>query len=265
MKKSIAVMTIAGSDSGGGAGIQADLKTFSALGVYGTTIITSVTAQNLNKITGFSVLPAELVHKQIKTVLNCYPVKAVKTGILYSEQIISIVKKSLNEKIRYKKLKLIIDPVMISTSGKPLIGKQALNKLQSELFSLASLITPNIPEAEFLSKNKISSLEDMKKTASILYEIYKVPFLIKGGHLPKTANDVLISEDGINIYDSKKISGINTHGSGCTLSAAITAFLGQDYTLTESINSAKEYMISSLLDPIQITENIQIINHFSNY
>ncbi len=261
MKNNITALTIAGSDSGGGAGIQADLKTFSALGIYGTTAITVITAQNLNKINDIFVLPENIIRKQIETIFDGYSIKAAKTGILYSEKIIDIIIHSFAN----RDIKLVIDPVMISTSGKALMDKKALEKITDGLFPIANLITPNIPEAEYLTNSIIDSKEDMQKAVSILYNKYKVPFLLKGGHMTNISDDLLITDEGINIFSSERISGVNTHGSGCTLSAAITAFLCQDYALYEAVRSAKEYIKSTLLDPIQISDKTQIINHFADY
>jgi len=154
---------------------------------------------------------------------------------------------------------------MISTSGKTLIDNKAFQKMTNELFPIASLITPNIPEAEYLTSSIINSKEDMHKAVSILYNKYKVPFLLKGGHLTDISDDFLITEEGINIFNSERISEVNTHGSGCTLSAAITAFLCQDYSLYDAVRSAKEYIKSTLLDPIQISDDTKIINHFADY
>jgi hydroxymethylpyrimidine/phosphomethylpyrimidine kinase len=262
MENNIAILTIAGSDSGGGAGIQADLKTFSALGVYGTTVITSITAQNLKQIVDIYEIPSKMVEKQINAVLQGYPIKAIKTGILLSEEIVTTVINSLKESVLDNNIKLVVDPIMIATSGKIVIDKKALNKMQSDLFPLASLITPNIPETEYLTGKKINTIKEMEDSGAFLFEKFNVPFLIKGGHLSDDSTDILISENGFTTFKSKRVIGINTHGSGCTLSAAITTFLSQDYSIIESVQSAKDYLTTSLTEPLQISNNTQIINHF---
>lgn len=262
MKNKIAAMTIAGSDSGGGAGIQADLKTFSALGIYGTTIITAITAQNFNKITDMKVLSPETVENQIKAVLHSYPIKAIKTGLLYSEDIIDCIVNTISKPLKEKDIKLIVDPVMVSTSGMQLLTPLAIEKIQNSLFPIASLITPNIPEAEFIIDKKIKTVDDMKDALKTMFDLFHVPILLKGGHLANKATDILLINNDFNIFENEIIEGINTHGSGCTLSAAIASYLSIGYSLLESVKFAKDYLTASLNNPLEINENIKIINQF---
>jgi len=262
MINKIAAMTIAGSDSGGGAGIQADLKTFSSLGVYGTTVITSITAQNIKEITDIFVLDSEIVEKQILTTINYYPIKAIKTGLLYSEDIIESIAKTIEIPLKEKGIKLIIDPIMVSTSGKALLTKRATRTIQDILFPIASLITPNIPEAELITGKKIETIEDMKTASKIMFDMFKVPILLKGGHLSDMANDVLLIDKKFHIYETDIIKDIDTHGSGCTLSAAITAYLSLGNSLAESVKLSKEFITASLNNPFKLNDNLKIINHF---
>ena len=193
MKHAIA-LTIAGSDSGGGAGIQADIKTFSACGVYGASVITAVTAQNLEGVRAIQAVDPQVVEAQLLAVLEGYPVKAIKTGMLFSRDIIETVAAVLSEHVR---IPLVVDPVFAATSGSRLIKPRAVRVLAERLFPLAVLVTPNLPEAEFLCGRKISSLDELRQAGETLYEKYKVPFLMKGGHLPGRAVDLLVDGRGV--------------------------------------------------------------------
>ncbi|MCP5105075.1 MAG: bifunctional hydroxymethylpyrimidine kinase/phosphomethylpyrimidine kinase, partial [bacterium] len=185
-----AALTIAGSDPGGGAGIQADLKTFSAFGVYGTSVITAVTAQNRNGVTAIQPVEPGVVQKQLEAVLETYPIKAVKTGMLFSSEIIETIAAVLST---HSPIPLVIDPVFTATSGRKLLQDDAVESLKEKLFPLATLITPNIPEAEILTGEPLRNTREMERAVSRLYRKYHVPVLLKGGHLPDRAVDIFFA------------------------------------------------------------------------
>ena len=257
----IAALTIAGSDSGGGAGIQADLKTFSALRVFGTTVITAVTAQNLREVTAIQPIDPGIIEKQLQAVLEGFPVKAIKTGMLFSAEIIKSAAGILE---RYPDIPLIIDPVITATSGSELLRKEAVNTLKTQLFPQAALITPNIAEVKILADIdfEIENGDDVERAARLLFEKLKVPVLLKGGHLPGSACDVLCDPDGTTAYDADLIPGVNNHGSGCTLSAAITALMARGQGIREAVSEAKKYITGCLSQPYLLDADTRIINHF---
>ena len=259
MKPQTVVLTIAGSDSGGGAGIQADLKTFSALGVYGASAITAITAQNLSGVTAIQGIDPDVVKKQLIAVLSEFPVKAAKTGMLYSKEIIEAIVEVL---LQYQPLPLVIDPVFAATSGSKLIQDSAIETLKRKLFPLASLITPNMPEAEFLTGNNVRTLNDLRRASEEIYERYRVPVLAKGGHLGNIAHDILFDEHGMEMYPSDFIRGVNNHGSGCAFSAAIAAELAKGATLREAIAASKEFIFKALKYSHQLRDGVAVINHF---
>lgn len=248
-------MTIAGSDSGGGAGIQADLKTFAALKVHGTGAITCVTAQNPREVTGIEPISPALVRKQIETVFSAFPVKAVKTGMLFSEPIIRTVAATLKES--GSKAFLICDPVMVSTSGKTLLKRDAISALQRLLFPLADLITPNIPEAEVLCARTIRNPEQLREAARMLHERHGCAVLAKGGHLKNSATAVDIFYDGEQelLLESPYIRGVSTHGTGCTYSAAICAFCASDNGLKSAVSRAKNFIGKAINGSIRSGKN----------
>jgi hydroxymethylpyrimidine/phosphomethylpyrimidine kinase len=259
LKANCVALTIAGSDSGGGAGIQADLKTFSALGVYGTSVITAITAQNLDGVTGIQPIDPEIVRKQMIAVFTGYPVMGVKTGMLFSTEIIETVTETYS---LYKSIPLVIDPVFAATSGSKLIQDSAIQALINNLFPLATVITPNIPEAEFLSGNKINTEDDLKKVAEKLFATYKIPILAKGGHLENSANDILVDSNGLRIYPQETIRGVNNHGSGCTFSAAIAAELAKGASVREAIGISKAYIVNSLKNSHRLKGAVSVMDHF---
>ncbi len=259
MIENTAVLTIAGSDSGGGAGIQADLKTFSALGVYGASVITAVTAQNLAGVFAVQAIDPAVVEKQLRAVLEGYPVKAVKTGMLFSRQIIEVTADVL---AGCAGIPLIIDPVFAATSGGKLIDEEAVAALEKRLFPLAALITPNMPEAEILGGVKLENRRHLEKTARDLFEKFKVPVLLKGGHLTDSACDILCDHEGMHAYDSELIEGINNHGSGCTYASAIAALLARGLPLRDAVAQAKDYISRCLKNPLHLTAHTLILNHF---
>jgi hydroxymethylpyrimidine/phosphomethylpyrimidine kinase len=259
MLKNCVALTIAGSDSGGGAGIQADLKTFSAMGVYGASVITAITAQNLGGVTGIQAIEPEMVRKQLLAVMEGFPVKAAKTGMLFSKDIIMTV---VGVWKLYRSVPLVIDPVFAATSGSTLIQDDGIMAMSEKLFPLAALITPNMPEAEFLSGDDIKTFDDLQKAAEKLFFMYKVPILAKGGHLDKIAADVLVDTRGIEVYEREMIPGVNNHGSGCTFAAAITAELARGTNLRPAISSAKEYLYNGLKSGYALNDDVRVIDHF---
>jgi hydroxymethylpyrimidine/phosphomethylpyrimidine kinase len=259
MIKNCAVLTIAGSDPGGGAGIQADLKTFSALGVYGTSVITAVTAQNLSRVTAIQPIEPEVVRKQLLAVLEGFPINAIKTGMLFSAGIIEVIAEVLSN-VRH--IPIIIDPVFAATTGSKLIQDEAIDRLKEKLVPLAALVTPNIPEAEILSGERLKGLQDLEKTAGKLFKRFNVPVLIKGGHLPGKATDIFFDREGVKRLESDLIRGVNNHGSGCTLSSAIAAAMARGESLGEAISTAKTYITRTLKDSLQLSPDLRVMNHF---
>ncbi len=245
-------LTIAGSDSGGGAGIQADLKTFSALGCYGMSVIAALTAQNTSTVTGILEIEHSFVEKQIDAVLSDIGTDAVKIGMLSDPMIIKTVARKLKE---YKIENVVLDPVMVAKSGDKLLKDESIETLKKELIPIAKIITPNIPEAEVLTGIKINDYTDLLHAADILFRLGPESVLVKGGHLEgETSNDVLLikSENEGNPlefqYESKRIDSVNTHGTGCTLSSAIASFLARGFSLQDSVKNAKEYITEAILE-----------------
>jgi hydroxymethylpyrimidine/phosphomethylpyrimidine kinase len=255
-------LTIAGSDSSAGAGIQADLKTFSALGVYGLTAVTCVVAETPGKVFRLEPIRPQFVRDQIDIVLGSFPVAAAKTGLLCFGEIISAVARS----IAHKDIPLVVDPVMVATSGDPLLSSGAIEAYQAELFPLATLITPNLDEAARLLGAQIPDLLSMKQAARALGEKYGVSVLLKGGHLTgKSAVDALFHGGKITEFSSSFVRGIATHGTGCTYSAAITAGLACGLSLEDSIKRAKQFVTESIRRHLRwrtpTGETIDALNH----
>jgi len=257
------VLTIAGSDSGGGAGIQADIKTFTAHKVYGMSVITSITAQNTSKVLGIKNLDPEFIELQLVAVATDIGIDALKTGMLSTKSII----KSVAEKLRkYKIEKIVVDPVMVSKSGARLLDQDAESTLISDLIPIAFLITPNIPEAEVLSGIKIDSIEGMKKSAEIIIEKGTKYVLVKGGHLINNneATDILF--DGSDFYEisTRWINTKNTHGTGCTYSAAICANLAKGLDVIDAVSKAKDYVTGAIERSFNIGKGNGPLNHYYN-
>ncbi|MDF3821210.1 bifunctional hydroxymethylpyrimidine kinase/phosphomethylpyrimidine kinase [Leptospira sp. 96542] len=260
MKEFPITLTIAGSDSGGGAGVQADLKTFSSLHTFGTTVFTCLTAQNPDKVSAIYEISPAFVSSQLETVSSYFPIKAAKTGMLYSTEIIKTVASFFYDN---PDIQLILDPVMVATSGAKLLKDEAINALISELIPLAKLITPNLDEASLLLGEKINHFDQLEPMAKSLFQKFNVPVLLKGGHLKNSeqAIDVLFDGSGSYIFSKEFIKDKNTHGTGCTYSAAITAFIAHGKNLAEAVGLAKEYIQQSLEDVIQ-TGPTNHLNHF---
>jgi len=263
MIKNCAALTVAGSDSGGGAGIQADLKTFSAFGVFGTSVITAVTAQNLDGVTAIQAVETDVVRKQLIAVLEGFPIKAIKTGMLYSAEIIHVIAGVLDG---YRTIPLVIDPVFAATSGSPLIRKDAVAALTGKLLPRAALITPNMPEAEILLGTQLETPGQLEKAAVKLFHRFHVPVLVKGGHLRDRAVDravdIFFDGEAVKTFESQLVTGVNNHGSGCTLAAAIAAALARGESPGEAVNTAKSYITRALTNALQLSPNLRVINHF---
>lgn len=239
LMKTCRALTIAGSDSGGGAGIQADLKTFAAFKVYGMTAITAITAQNTTEVRGIHVLPSEIVAMQIDCVVEDIGVDSAKTGMLYNREIIEVV---ANKIIEYN-IPVVIDPVMIAKSGAKLLLDEAIEAVKRKLIPIATVITPNIPEAEEIVGYKIKNVEDMEKAAEDIFKKGAEAVVVKGGHLKgNEVIDILYYKDKIFKYKKKKILRKTTHGTGCSFSAAIAALIAKGHTIPEAVEKASKFM-----------------------
>ena len=239
-------LTIAGSDSSGGAGIQADIKTMTCNGIYAMSAITALTAQNTTGVTAIMEVKPEFLKEQIKAVVTDIFPDAVKTGMVSSSALIKVISDSIKE---YGLKNIVVDPVMVATSGAKLITDEAIETLKKELLPLATVITPNIPEAEVLFASKIQNETDMETAAKEISSKFGCAVLLKGGHSLNDANDYLFDaksgNDGIWFY-GKKINNPNTHGTGCTLSSAIAANLAKGEKLSDAVRNAKTYISGAL-------------------
>jgi len=237
-------LTIAGSDSGGGAGIQADLKTFAALGVHGTSAITCITAQNPKRVTGIQPVRADMVRRQIKAVFAELRPDAVKTGMLFSADIIGVVA----EFLAGKRPPLVVDPVMVATSGARLLKPSAIRVLKERLLPLATLVTPNLDEAEILVGRKLRTLSDLRGAAREIHERFGCAALVKGGHLQTLAEAVDVFFDGreLTLLRARRVRGVSTHGTGCTYSAAIAALLALGHPLPRAVELAKRHVTRAI-------------------
>jgi len=239
-------LTIAGSDSSAGAGVQADLKTFSALGVYGLTAVSCVVAEIPGKVSRIEPVSAALVREQINVLAESFPIAAIKTGLLYSREIIKAVARAIVD-FRGDRIPLIVDPVMIATSGDRLLEPPAVEAYETELFPLAALITPNLDEAAWLLESKIKDRQSMGKAVRSLAKKYRVSVLLKGGHLTGSAAvDLLFAGNKLTEFSAPFVRGVATHGTGCTFSAAITAGLASGLSLEDAICRAKKFVTQSI-------------------
>jgi hydroxymethylpyrimidine/phosphomethylpyrimidine kinase len=261
-------LTIAGSDSSAGAGIQADLKTLSALGVYGLTAVTCVVAETPGKVSRIEPVSGEIVHEQIVVLARNFPIAAAKTGLLYSTEIIETVARAIVDSVRRIEngIPLVVDPVMVATSGDLLLCPDAIALYESELFPLATLLTPNLDEAGKLIGEPISDLEAMRKAGKKLQRKYRVPILLKGGHLAGgNAIDLLFANDNIAEFSAPFVRGVATHGTGCTYSAAITAGLASGLSLENAVARAKKFVTASIAQHLQWTSRsgsrLDALNH----
>lgn len=252
------VLTIAGSDCSGGAGIQADIKTMTVNGVYAMSAIAALTAQNTTGVFGVHDTPPEFLKQQLDAVFRDIFPDAVKIGMVSSSALIKVIAEKLRE---YQAKNIVVDPVMVSTSGSRLLQPDALSALTELLFPLAKLITPNIPEAEILADMKIGSAEDMTAAAKRIYEKYHCAVLVKGGHRVNDANDVLYMEERLRCFEGVRIENPNTHGTGCTLSSAIASNLAKGYDLESSIVRAKEFITGALRANLDLGRGSGPMNH----
>ncbi len=233
------VLTIAGSDNSAGAGAQADLKTFSYFGCYGLTAVTCVVAEVPGKVSAIQAVRPEIVVEQLALSYKAFPVAIAKTGMLYSASIVEAVA----EVLAVRKTKFVVDPVMVASSGDPLLKKSAIAAYQKALFPNATLVTPNLDELKILAGRDIRNLGEMRDAGRFLIEKYGCAFLLKGGHLrAKTAVDLLVTSQGIEEFAEPFVSGIKTHGTGCTFSAAIAANLALGSSLSQAVFVAKKYV-----------------------
>ncbi len=269
MKKYISTLTIAGSDSGGGAGIQADLKTMSSLGMYAASVITSVTAQNTCGVTAIHVIPADVIAEQIKDVMTDIEPVAVKVGMLNDCATMNVVADTLKQ---YEIRHLVIDPVMVATSGDRLMKEDAINTFIERLLPMADVLTPNLPEAEILAGMKIENKDDVYAAAAKIIDRGCETVLIKGGHSEgKDKTDYLFYKkaDGtrdVKSYTCEMVDTKNTHGTGCTLSSAIASYLAKGLPMCEAVGEAKNYVTAALkaAADVEIGHGHGPVNHFHN-
>ena len=259
------VLTIAGSDSGGGAGIQADLKAFAARGVYGMTAITAITAQNTLGVQGVFELPAEFVGQQIDSVMDDIGADAWKTGMLSNSEIIHVL---VDRVQRYDISCLVVDPVMVAKGGDPLLRPEAREALIDELLPLAYVITPNHHEAGVLTGLDIETLDDMREAAKIIHGMGARNVVVKGGHLPEAASaiDVLYDGEEMTTFEVPRVDTPNTHGTGCTYASSIAAELAKGYPVREAVQTAKLYLTATIRAAVdlEIGQGHGPLNHFPN-
>ncbi|MBE7021257.1 MAG: bifunctional hydroxymethylpyrimidine kinase/phosphomethylpyrimidine kinase [Ruminococcaceae bacterium] len=260
-------LTVAGSDCSGGAGIQADIKTMTMNGVYAMSVITALTAQNTTGVRAIQEVSPEFLVKQLDAVFEDIFPDAVKIGMVPSCDLIKVTA----ERLKYHKAKnIIVDPVMVATSGSRLMKKDAVKTLKDDLLPIAALVTPNIPEAEILSELSIENKEDMQKAAKLIGDEYNTAVLLKGGHRSGDANDLLYEGGKYCWFEGRKINNPNTHGTGCTLSSAIASNLAKGFSLYESVQKAKEYISGALLKQLDLGQgsgplmhSFDLISHYT--
>ena len=252
-------MTIAGSDSGGGAGIQADLKTFAALGVYGTVTLTAITAQNTVGVSGVHEIPTDMIAAQMDAVMDDIGADAVKTGMLSSREIVEAVAAQVK---KHGVPSLVVDPVMVAKSGDPLLRDDAVQALRASLIPLAAVVTPNIPEAEALTGMVIASDDDVMEAARRIAGMGARSVVVKGGHRQGPAVDVLYDGHDFRQFSAPRIDTANTHGTGCTFASAVAAGLAQGKPLPEAVAQAKDYVTEAIRASFPIGRGHGPLNHF---
>ena len=263
MKPKSKVLIIAGSDSSGGAGIQADIKTVTALGSYATTAVTAVTAQNTKGVKKITSIPTSIVEKQITMILDDIGAHAVKIGMLHNAGIIKSVYKILK---KYKLKNIVLDPVMIAKGGTKLINNSSIIYLKKLLLPLSNLVTPNIPEAEVLTGHSITDKEDMIKAAKKILNMGSKSVLLKGGHLKsKMIYDILATKKGINVFPKRKIKTKNTHGTGCTLSSALATCLSQRKNIVKSCKISLRYVDNAIVSAPGYGKGFGPLNHLVSF
>jgi len=257
-KKIKFVLTIAGSDSSSGAGIQSDIKTFLNHGLYGLSVITAVTAQNTLGVQSSFELPQDIIEAQLKSIFDDFDIEAIKTGMLSSDKVVEVVSSYLRNKTH---IKIIVDPVLVSKNGFKMLSEKGIDLLRTRLFPLSFLVTPNIPEAEILSGIKINTAEDVESAAKQIFNSGCKNVLIKGGHMPESTGiekgvDVLYNGKKFFLFKSKFIKSYNTHGIGCVFSASVASNIVLGGTLKNSIVEAKAYLVESLKKSQKIGKGI---------
>jgi hydroxymethylpyrimidine/phosphomethylpyrimidine kinase len=262
MPKIVTSLTIAGSDSGGGAGIQADLKTFAALGVYGASVITAITAQNTRLVSKILELPAAMVAAQIDAVAQDLRIRALKTGMIANAAIIEVVAAKVRE---HELRNLVVDPVMIAKSGDLLLRKSAINLLRSRLLPLATVVTPNLPEAEELTGHKLKSDKTIRDAAKKILDMGAQTVVIKGGHRRGPAVDIFYDGKKFLPLKSRRIKTRHTHGTGCTFSAAITAYLARGADLETAVILSKRYITQAIKNAFPIGSGHSPVHHFYGF
>jgi hydroxymethylpyrimidine/phosphomethylpyrimidine kinase len=255
------VLTIAGSDSCGGAGIQADLKTFSALGTYGMSVITAITAQNTMGVSNIREMDADIVRDQINCLFDDIKIEAVKIGMVSSIETIDTIAECL---INRGAANIVLDPVMVSKSGCRLFKPESRDELIKKLFPLADVITPNLFEAEVITGDKIKSVTDMEKAAVKIHGFGARNVVVKGGCLTSDAVDVMYDGTNFSYLKTSRVNTKNTHGTGCTFSSAITAYIARGYTVSEAVKEAKEYIQEAIENAIELGHGVGPTNHFIN-
>ena len=254
-------LSIAGSDSSGGAGIQADLKAMTMNGVYAMTAVTALTAQNTTGVTAILEATPQFLRQQLEAIFTDIPPDSVKIGMVSSAALIETIAQCLEE---YRPRNVVVDPVMVATSGARLLNEDAVATLREKLLPLADLITPNIPEAEVLSGLTISDEEGMRQAARIIGETYHCAVLCKGGHRVSDANDLLYQNGAFRWFRGRRIDNPNTHGTGCTLSSAIAANLAKGFPLADAVQRAKDYLSGALADMLDLGQGAGPMNHAFN-
>ncbi|MDE0822684.1 MAG: bifunctional hydroxymethylpyrimidine kinase/phosphomethylpyrimidine kinase [Dehalococcoidia bacterium] len=265
-----AAMTIAGSDSGAGAGVQADLKTFAALGIYGTSVLTAITAQNTVAVTAVHELPTDVIEAQIEAVISDIGADAVKTGMISSCVIIECVTTYLKDSIKkYPDMtglrQIVVDPVMVAKSGDALLQEEAVGALRELLVPLAAVVTPNIPEAETLTGLTITTDDDVNKAAKMIVAMGAASVVIKGGHREGPATDVYFDGSSFREFTSPRFDTVNTHGTGCTFASAVAAGLAQGKKTEDAVGQAKEFVTEAIRNSFPVGHGHGPLNHFYNF
>ena len=255
-------MTIAGSDSGGGAGVQADLKTFAALGVYGASTLTAITAQNTVAVTAVHEIPTDVITAQIDAVLTDIGADAVKTGMLSSSDIIECVCEALEV---HRVQRLVVDPVMIAKSGDALLREDAIGSLRTRLLPLAMVVTPNIPEAEALTETTIVSDADVRRAAEAIVGMGARSVVVKGGHREGPATDLFYDGKEFKEFTAPRFDTVNTHGTGCTFASAVAAGLARGMVVTDAVALAKDYVTEGIRHSFSIGQGHGPLNHFYRF
>lgn len=255
------VLTIAGSDSCGGAGIQADIKTFSALGTYAMSVITAVTAQNTKGVVSVREMDTDIIREQIDCLFEDIQIHGVKIGMVSSIEIIDTIEQCLKKN---KAANIVVDTVMVSKSGAHLLRPESRQVLITKLFPLALIVTPNLYEAEVITGDKIETLEQMKQAAIKIHKLGAKNVVVKGGHLTGDAIDVFFDGYSFDYIKGVRIDTKNTHGTGCTFSSAITAYVAKGYSVLEAVKLAKEYINGAIENSIELGHGVGPTNHFYN-